>query len=235
MRNVRSKVGPFSERPHFKLSEIERICTEELKTVGLYPSEPQPIRIDRFVEKRFGVTPEYQDLPEGVLGFTMFGPRGVEGIVVAKVLDNGEERVVERRLRSTLAHEAGHGLLHAYLFHLGEKPKSLFDDADSKPRILCRDVPDAPPATRGYDGRWWEFQANKAIGGLLMPRRLVEMALVAQKFCMEAGNLGQLALPSEKREAAARSLADVFDVNPAVARLRIEDLFPKRNEAQLLL
>ena len=100
---------------------------------------------------------------------------------------------------------------------------------------MCRDVPDAPPVARGYDGRWWEFQANKAIGGLLMPRRLVETALVAEKFCIEAGNLGQLALPPEKREAAARALADIFDVNPAVARLRLDDVFPKKSDGQLLL
>jgi hypothetical protein len=235
MRHIRSKDGPFSERPHFKLSEIEQICTDELTKVDLYPSSPQPIRIDRFIEKRFRIAPEYQDLPAGVLGFTKFGPRGVEAIVIAKTLDDGGEKVVERRLRSTFAHEGGHGLLHAHLFHLGEKPKSLFDDADRTPRILCRDMPDAPPVARGYDGRWWEFQANKAIGGLLMPRRLVEMALVTEKLCLEAGNLGQLVLPPEKREAAVRTLADMFDVNPAVARLRVDDIFPKKRDAQLLL
>jgi hypothetical protein len=233
MRNIRSKGGPFLERPHFKRGEIEQICTDELKNVDLYPSSPQAIRIDRFIEKRFSVAPEYQELPEGVLGYTRFGRRGVEAIVIAKALDQGDGRVVERRLRSTLAHEGGHGLLHAYLFHLGEKPTSMFDDSDSTPRILCRDVPDAPPVARGYDGRWWEFQANKAIGGLLMPRRLVETAL--EKFCIEAGSLGQRVFPPEKREVAARTLADVFDVNPAVARLRLDDVFPKQNDSQLLL
>lgn len=233
MRNIRGKRGPFLERPHFKLSEIEEICTDELKKAYLYPSAPQPIRIDRFIEKRFGIAPEYQELPEGVLGFTKFGLKGVEAIVVAKALDQGEGKVVERRLRSTLAHEAGHGLLHAHLFQLGEKPKSMFDDSDATPRILCRDVPDAPPVARGYDGRWWEFQANKAIGGLLMPRGLVEAAL--EKFCVQAGSLGHRVLPTAKREAAARALADVFDVNPAVARLRLDDVFPEKNDSQLLL
>jgi hypothetical protein len=235
MRHIRSKRGPFSDRPHFKLSEIEQICIEALTEVDLYPTGPEPIRIDRFIEKRFGIAPEYQALPDGVLGFTKFGSSGVEAIVIAKVLDQGKAKVDERRLRSTLAHEGGHGLLHAHLFQLGEKPKSLFDDSDTTPRILCRDVPDAPRVARGYDGRWWEFQANKAIGGLLMPRRLVERALVAGKFCNEAGNLGQLVLSPEKREAATRALADVFEVNPAVARLRLDDVFPKKNEAQLLL
>jgi hypothetical protein len=104
MRNVRSKSGPFTERPHFKPGEIERICTEELEKVGLYPSSAQAIRVDRFIEKRFGITHEYDDLPEGVLGFTKFGRKGIEAIVVAKTLDQGGTKVAERRLRSTLAH-----------------------------------------------------------------------------------------------------------------------------------
>jgi hypothetical protein len=233
MRIIRSKSGPFLERPHFKPGEIEKICTDELKRAHLYPSAPQPIRIDRFIEKRFGISPEYQELPEGVLGFTKFGRNGVEAIVIAKALDQEEGKIVQRRLRSTLAHEGGHGLLHTHLFQLGQKPTSMFDDADTTPRILCRDVPDAAPIARGYDGRWWEFQANKAIGGLLMPRRLVETAL--EKFCVEAGSLGHRVLPPEKKEVAARALVDVFDVNPVVARLRLDDVFPSKNDSQLLL
>jgi hypothetical protein len=232
MRNIRTRGGPFLERPHFKPGEIERICTEELRKVDLYPSAPEPVRIDRFIEKRFKISHQYEDLPDGVLGFTKFGRHGVEAIVFAKTLDREGAKVAERRLRSTLAHEGGHGLLHTYLFHLGEKPQSLFDDADRTPQILCRDVPDAPVA-RGYDGRWWEFQANKSIGGLLMPQQLVELAL--DEFCIEAGMLGQRLLPLEKRESAARALSDIFDVNPAVARLRLDDVFPKKNDSQLLL
>jgi hypothetical protein len=233
MKTVRSKTGPFAQRPHFSLREIEETCTDALKKAGLYPSAPESIRIDRFIEKYFDVVPEYDDLPEGVLGFTKFGRKGVEAVVIAKTLDEGGAKVTERRLRSTLAHEGGHGLLHAYLFQLGEKPKSMFDGEEQTPRILCRDMPDAPPVARLYDGRWWEFQANKAIGGLLMPRRLVETAL--EKLCVEAGSLGQRVLPKGEREAAVRALADVFDVNPAVARLRLEDVFPAKNDAQMLL
>jgi hypothetical protein len=202
MRHIRTRLGPFSERPHFKFGEIEEICTDALKQVGLYPSVPQPIRIDRFVEKRFGRPPDYQDLPDGVLGYTKFGAKGVELIIVSTALDQGGGMATERRLRSTLAHEGGHGLLHAHLFHLGEKPPSMFEEThDKTPHILCRDMPDATPAARGYDGRWWEFQANKAIGGLLLPRPLVEIAL--EKFYVNVGLLGHRALPPEKRETAS--------------------------------
>lgn len=232
MRTTRSKSGPFGERPYFRLRQIEEICTDALKEVGLYPSSPEPIRIDRFIEKKFKAKVKYEDLSDGVLGFTKFGVGGVEAVVVAITLDGGD-RVTERRLRSTLAHEGGHGLLHAQLFQLGEKPACLFDDEDRTPRILCRDVVDAPRSMPSYDGRWWEFQANKAIGGLLLPRSLAEAAL--EKLCVEAGLLGQRVLPPEKREAATRELSSIFDVNPAVAQLRLEDIFPAKNDTQLML
>ena len=123
--------------------------------------------------------------------------------------------------------------MHAHLFLMQAHNHSLFDHSDQTPRILCRDVPDGPRIARGYDGRWWEFQANKAIGGLLMPRQLAEMALTA--FSVEEGALGQRKVPPERKEAAAQALSDTFDVNPAVARLRVEDLFPSKNNDQLLL
>ncbi len=88
MRTYRSKTGPFAEQPFYKPSEIESICTDELQKVNLCPSDPTPIRIDRFIEKRFGIQPSYEDLPHGLLGFTLFGEKGVERIVVNKLLDD---------------------------------------------------------------------------------------------------------------------------------------------------
>ena len=80
MKTIRSKSGPIGVRPHFKPSEIDRICADELRKQGLYPASPQPVRIDRFVEKRFGVVPQYEELPDGVLGYTKFSKKGVDGI-----------------------------------------------------------------------------------------------------------------------------------------------------------
>src|SRR5579871_3039525 len=152
MKTFRSKAGPFTEQPFFKPAEIEATCTEELQKLNLYPSDPAPIRIDRFIEKRFRIQPAYADLPNGLLGFTRFSSKGVEEIVVAKALDDEGIKPAERRLRTTLAHEGGHGLLHAYLFALGIRPDSLFGDglATDGPKILCRDdgVTGASPTDR---------------------------------------------------------------------------------------
>lgn len=232
MRTLRSRSGPFREQPYFEAGEIDRICSDELKKLGLYPKAPSAVRIERFLEKRFNVVPKYQNLPDGVLGYTKFGSNGVEAIIIARALDEEGTETAERRIRTTMAHEGGHGLLHAYLFALGDQ--DLFgDDAGPGSQILCRDVPGCGPTTRAYDGRWWEFQANQAIGGLLMPRPLAEEAL--KPYLSPAGSLEVLTLSAARRDEAARSLASVFEVNPVVARIRIDDLYPVQEGAQMQL
>ena len=172
MKTYRSQRGPFQERPYFEQDEIEALCQEELRKVSLLPSGPGPIRIERFIEKRFGVTPLYEELPPGVLGFTRFTTKGVEAIVISRSLADEENKASARRINSTLAHEAGHGLLHTYLFAVGSQPERLFgDEYDSKvPKILCRDETANNAQKPRYDGRWWEFQANQTIGALLLPK-----------------------------------------------------------------
>jgi hypothetical protein len=238
MKTFRAKSGPFAEQPFYEPAEIESICLDELQKLELYPSDPSPIRIDRFVEKRFGVAPTYEDLPSGLLGFTRFGAKGVEEIVVAKALDDEGTQPAERRLRTTLAHEGGHGLLHAHLFVFGTRPDSLFGDglAKDSPKILCRD--EGVPVTDGTlrkkpPYRWWEFQANLAMGSLLLPRPLVTKAL--EPLFNRRGMFKQPSLPSEKQEDAIRLLASIFDVNPIVARIRIEALYPSVRDRQLTL
>jgi hypothetical protein len=142
-------------------------------------------------------------------------------------------KVAERRVRSTLAHEAGHGLLHAYLFAFNDKPLHLFDaQSQADQKILCRDVKEGEGQKRAYDGRWWEFQANRAMGGLLCPKALVHDAL--KPFMSPVGSLGTLILDESRRADAVREVADIFDVNPVVARIRINEMFPPET-GQLLL
>jgi hypothetical protein len=52
MRTYRATSGPFAERPFFSLEEVDRTCADELRKLGLLPREPEPIRIERFIEKR---------------------------------------------------------------------------------------------------------------------------------------------------------------------------------------
>ena len=109
---------------------------------------------------------------------------------------------------------------------MGAPERGLFGGAVKTPKILCRteSVP-AMTSAKKYDGRWWEFQANQAIGALLLPRGLVERAL--ERLLTTQGTLGLCRdLPVEKREEAAVLLAAVFDVNPAVGRIRLQEMYP---------
>lgn len=233
MRSFRAKSGPFEEQLRFSTDEIDQICRDALAKEKLLPAEPEPIRIERFVEKHFGCAVDYQDIGDGVLGCTLFNPKGAVLAIAVSSRINDYTTPGQRRERSTIAHEAGHGLMHTSLFmpspdqgRLG-LDQSSHENLDLKQkRILCRDadIRYASGKQRTYDGRWWEWQANRAIGGLLLPKALVQKAL-AGFLCPTAINASG-SLPNESRSAAADHLADVFDVNPAVARIRLDEMYP---------
>jgi len=239
MKTFRTPTGPFIERPYFTVDEIESTCTSELKSVELFPVKPSPTRIERFIEKKFKVTPEYIDLPGGVLGCTEFGSRGVKAIFISKKLTEENTKVAERRISSTLAHEAGHGIFHSYLFVLQNRheDQKLFElGFDLKGRkILCKEeyAQIELRQERSYDGRWWEYQANLAIGALLLPRPLVLEAL--KPVLTLRGTFGSYLLEASQRDNATTLLADIFNVNTVVARIRVDELFPRNLEQQLTL
>jgi hypothetical protein len=237
MKTFHASKGPFAERPFYKDEQIERICSDALLETGFMPKEPGKVRIDRFVEKRFNASIIYEeDLPSKVLGFTVFGSKGVEAIHVAIPSPKDRTLPAERRINSTLAHEAGHGLMHTHLFTVEFDHNRLFsNDPDvNHKQVLCRDGESATQvrSRRGYDGRWWEFQANKAIGALLMPRDI--FLLFMEQFLEKRGTFEMLFLPNARREQAISTAAEVFDVNSAVARIRIDSFF-KEEDTQLTL
>lgn len=225
MKTFRTMRGPFVERPYYKDREVEQICTDELRAFGLLPSAPSPVRIERFIEKKYGVSPCYEALPKGVLGLTQFTGSGPNKIIISEELERTEGVVAERRVRSTLAHEAGHCLLHTHLFALSSATPLFGDMSDPQaPKVLCRD-PDS------YNGEWWEFQANQAMSVLLLPSDLVQQGL--QQFLRPAGLLGIPTLHESERSMATRKMSELFDVNPAMARIRLERLFPEQSTQML--
>jgi len=114
-------------------------------------------------------------LGKNVLGFTEFGPRGVEA--VPYIGEPPGDLIVqeERRVNSTLAHEAGHGLMHAQLFveHFANQTPIEGHPNVTETRIRCREERPNTVRQKEYEGDRWEFQANRAIGALLMPKQLL--------------------------------------------------------------
>lgn len=232
MRTYRTSAGPFVERPFYSADEVERICVEALRLTDLLPKDPEPIRIDRFIEKRFKVVPEYKDLGTGVLGMATFGRNGVHGITVAQALDDEATVSSERRIRTTLAHEGGHGLLHTHLFAFADEKLLFGEYTPSGPAVLCRDINGTPNKSK-YSGQWWEYQANMAMGSLLMPRALVIKA--TDKFLAQSGNMGLKELPRGMRPDAIVELSEIFDLNSIVVTIRLNEIFPETSSAQMVL
>src|SRR5216684_9080774 len=140
MKRIPTSEGPFPTRLYYPDDEIEQICSNALAETNLLPSKPGPVRIDRFIEKKFDVQIIYESLDKGVLGFTEFSPKGVEAVHIAE--PTGDLYVQEdRRLNSTLAHEAGHGLMHTQLFVEHFADSKPFDNHPhvTQTRILCRE------------------------------------------------------------------------------------------------
>ena len=222
MRKYPAVSGPFEKALYFEQEEIEDVCETALMSVGLYPDNPSPIRIERFLEKKFGLSPEYADLPEGILGLTKFGPGGPEKVVLSMSLSDTEDKLSDRRIATTLAHEAGHILFHAELFQSHFKKYS-----EDERTVLCRDLPETSDRTL-YKGRWWEHQANKAIGALLIPFGLLEKTVVPflEATKKDKSKSQRPCLGPKQRQAAILRLSEIFDVNPVVAKIRLAETFP---------
>jgi hypothetical protein len=146
----------------------------------------------------------------------------VEAILVSRDLEEQSTTPVRRRVRSTVAHEAGHGLLHGSLFI--DSP----DLGASQRRILCRSEDILGEAQRSYGGRWWEFQANQAIGSLLLPRPLMNAFL--NQSGIELDTSGSRILTPAQCESLAKKAAVIFDVNPIVAVSVWIRFSPKKEE-----
>ena len=228
MRSYPTTQGPFREAVRYEDKDIERICGDALREQNLFPAEPEPIRIERFIEKQYGVHAEYENMQDGVLGYTRFGKKGPEGLYLSKALAEDTSTPATRRLRATVAHEGGHMLLHGHLFALDAlSTGSIFDKHPdfNKTRILCRDE-------QKSNRPWWEIQANKCISALLLPQSLVSVAVAP--FLISQGSFGVKTIPDAAREEAARDLAKIFDVNPQVVGYRLDALYP-RGGGQLTL
>ena len=232
MRTRKNASSPFGMVLYLTKDEIDKMCEDALREAKFLPDKPAAIKIDQFIEAYFKCNLDFgTDLGADVMGFTFFSPKAAPVVVgVSPSLCDGTQ-VNDRRVRTTLAHEAGHCLIHPILFMPDIDTSSLFGtNVDVKKRqILCRQQDFE--GGRGYDGRWWEFQANCAIGSFLLPKQIFKTA--CEKFLVPVGSLGMKEIPPSKREIAARELSEFFDVNPKVVTIRLNNLFPASRQPEL--
>ncbi len=214
MRELIDRCGRMPYRLWYEEAEIEAIMDAELRQAGPPRLRGGPaVDVDLFVERRLGLVPEYVTLPGGIQGATEFAADGRVRVQISAALslraegDPGPERL----LRSTLAHEAAHVLLHRTLFL--KESRVMFGGRQTR-QELCRDI---RFTARGYTGEWWEWQANRGMAALLMPRRDVLDALQAWS-ARHPGKGGRQALQEHLRAA--------FQVSREAVRHRLRQIQP---------
>jgi len=217
--------GPFLSRLWYEDAEFESITAAALRDHGLYPAEPSPVNIELFVELQFKISYHFEKLPKEILGTMHFSEEGPGDIVLNKGLDRPRFVSINRSCRSTLAHECGHGLLHSGLFaelwqnyrrcqKRGAEHLTKFEERMENLRTGCKDK------------KWWEYQANRAMSALLVPRELLVASLRNTRF---AGT------PPESWSKLDRAVfrdhvCKRFDVNMGLAENRIDAIFPPRRK-----
>ncbi len=229
---------PFGIELRFERSEIDQMCVDELERAKALPTTPGPINIESFIGKHFCKDYRYEDLPDGVLGVTAFEANGaIKFVGVSSKLDD-DSPSADHRIRSTWAHEAGHCMLHPTLFIRDPANRAPAfwgqgtDNVTSDRRFLCREQDfRVQGGSCGYDGRWWEWQANRCIGGFLLPKHLVISALGAILLPSRVTKTPEL--PSGNRSEAESLVSQVFNVSLAVSRIRLAEFFPPGAAAQM--
>lgn len=213
-----------SHRPAPRLTpkDIDRICEDELCDAGLLPCNAGEIRIDRFIERRFGIVPEYLDIDrDGASVFDRGTGRLTRIIVRRRLAESGTERA-QRRVQSTLAHEAAHGLLHGTLHRReSDTTESWVERGGSSPTRKGR----SSIGSCGVPKCRCEAQANAGIGALLLPWPVFFEGLLYDPeyytWVMDEGEFW----------SEIHRLADVYTVSPDVVWYRLMAFDPAKFQA----
>jgi len=183
MRWVRDRTGRFIWRPWYNKEEIDDIC-EEAMTRFLRTRHGRvtyPVSTDdltRFIEQEADDLDLYADLTVyggngvDVEGMTTFVWGGRPRVQIARTLSVAKGR--EPRLRTTLAHELGHVLLHNFTGErvMDDLPQ-VSGDVFTEPTTVR---PNGPTTGMAYVD-WMEWQAGYACGALLMPATVLRVVV----------------------------------------------------------
>ena len=234
MRISRDHRSPWGKRLYFEPLEFEAMMEDLLRRTGAEVfAEGGGVDVDRVLLLAFETEADYVNLPQDVLGRTLFLPDGSPQIEVSRELaDEAEvDTVARRRLRTTLAHECGHIACHRTLFTADTETIPLFPpegQEERKPAILCRENTVASK----YSGEWWEYQANQCMACLLLPRNRLVPRVRAALTDLGAESFADAAKQG-RDEDAVRILANMFDVSWQALLYRLEDLGFLPNRRQL--
>ena len=231
MKEYRSATG--ERRLWFDEDEIEWMMEDELRKASLFPCLAHPVvDLQSLLEIHLGVKLDvHAVLDDGVLGVTEFlgGKKPLVSInrnLTSTAETEGAPSGILGRWRATMAHEAGHVVLHRALVEVPFEQGSFFTKTTKEPgrslfRCLKRDV----SFRRGsYD--WKEVQANRGMAALLMPARVCQEIVMdivkadkSDDLCLKMPEAG-----STEFSDLVLDLSKRCQVSQEAARIRLESL-----------
>jgi len=211
VRWLRDASGRFPRRPHYEPAELEAVCADLLGQLHqLRPTAGAQAALSTddltvLLEQHAADLDLYAELPADLDAVTDFARGARPRVRVAARLSATARSA--HRLRTTLAHELGHVVLHNFIWWFSPDPDPdpgvPFDPAALSPRC----------ALRRQASDWMEWQANYCAGALLMPA---------------AALLADAAEPVWERSARVQALirqtAQRFEVSAQAAGIRLRQL-----------
>ena len=209
-------------------------------------SEPQELDIEDFAELYMNFNVHYTHLSHSgfIWGKMVFqnsfifdykpetGKADLEPVKANTIVIENRLLNIEHAFRSTVAHEAGHGILHRDYYFLNYNPRQIlfsFSDSDSESEsdyecsnssvcsTFCRDYDVSggieKPRQFKTDIDWIEHQAKYFSAALLMPRSAVFTLL--DDYGADA--------PHEDK-AFVKEVAGIFNVSNESARIRLQSM-----------
>ncbi len=199
-----------------------------MELLGLYAGrygmdDSAAIPVDMVVESALGLTLELDDLSKRLGAQDILGATWIQSktVVIDQSLEPSENPAMEGRFNFTLAHEAGHWVMHAHQIADIPEQATLFD-ISTAPSIVCR-------SSQRKDSMEW--QADRFASYLLMPEDRI------RSYWREIrGRLDQY-LAFEEIEAikaeseypipvtqVAKDMAEHFRVSGQAMQIRLEGL-----------
>jgi hypothetical protein len=206
MRWVRDATGRFPRRPHYEPTELDQLCEELLVGKPRRPVSTDTLTV--LIEERAADLDLYADLSaEGadVEAVTDFVPGQRPRVRLSARLSEHARR--EHRLRTTLAHELGHVVLHDFIWWFDQGTLDAEQARALSPRCHRR----GSLATAD----WMEWQAGYASGALLMSASGVRDLV---------GDVEAVWVRSAAARRRVEHMQRAFDVSAEAARVRLQQL-----------
>ncbi len=187
------KASPLSRRKIEKDTQkvLKDFCPKALEE--FIPLDIEKM-FEQYIPKRFNVATAYKELSFGIHGYT--DPNELKSAVSVKLVDSDDIATI-RFGRSTIGHEIGHIILHAFQFKRKNLELKFFHDNNHSKSLLFRQE-----EIKIYENPEW--QAWEFCKSLFLP----------EKLCYESFEKGM----------QIRDIAEIVNLNPAFVEVRLKNL-----------